>query len=284
MMNAVRRWLLDGIKRSDFVPLIVTTVAVGAVGAALTLPWAPTSVESIGSALLTGAVLAGVFAWAESALDRRRGEREEASALLFRLSMSPSLVGADLSGRNLQNAYLVGKDLSMANLVGADLSGAKLRGANLTGARLGRACMDGADLTAATLDDASMPDASLVGTVFTRASIRNVDLSDAMLVGAVFRRADLSGSNLRRSKLAGADFRAAVLVDGSLRSAHAHADFREADLGGVELTRCRLQGARLDGCNFADAFASETPGWPAGFHPPVLIAKFESDPGSASPS
>ena len=259
------------LRRSDFFALIVTTSGLALSGVLLMLPWAPDRVSAIGSALLTGAVLAGVFAGAESSLDRRRAAREEVAALRLRLSLSSTLEGIDMPGVSLRDAYLVGKNLSGANLTGADLSGARLRGADLTKARLDRANLDGCDLTGANLDGALLPDSSLVGAILNRASLVDADLTDANFIGAVCDNADFTRATLRRAYMSGANFRDATLVGASLRSARAHADFTGADLTGADLTSTRFHGATLSGCRFDAVVASRPPDWPDGFgHPTVL--------------
>lgn len=76
--------------------------------------------------------------------------------------VTPSLQGADLSGRNLAGADLYkadlsGADLTRCNLDGADLEGANLRGANLfeatvRGTNLYSCSLWGADLTGVRFD------------------------------------------------------------------------------------------------------------------------------------
>lgn len=94
---------------------------------------------------------------------------------------SPSLVGADLSGRQLERSSLWGADLRDTDFSGAQLRYAWLRDVQAEGARFCRA-----------------------------------DLQGAVLDGGDFRGADFCGADLRHAVLHGADFRGAV-YNGSTR-------------------------------------------------------------------
>ncbi len=82
-----------------------------------------------------------------------------------------SLVGADLTGKNLDSVDLEGADLTGSTLEGVDLGNANLKGtklvkvnlrnADLRGADLYKANLSGADLTGAKLEGALLDDAQL---------------------------------------------------------------------------------------------------------------------------
>lgn len=86
-----------------------------------------------------------------------------------------SLVGVDLTGKNLDGVDLEGADLTGSSLEGADLENANLKGAvlvrvnfknaDLRGADLYKANLSGADLTGAKLDGAFFDDAQLSDVV-----------------------------------------------------------------------------------------------------------------------
>lgn len=86
-----------------------------------------------------------------------------------------SLVGVDLTGKNLDGVDLESADLTGSSLEGADLENANLKGAlmvrvnlknaDLRGADLYKANLSGADLTGAKLDGAFLDDAQLSDVV-----------------------------------------------------------------------------------------------------------------------
>jgi WD40 repeat protein len=104
------------------------------------------------------------------------------------LPPGPSMVGQDLSRKDLRGADLVRADLRGAILVGAILKGAQLRDAKLIGADLSHAFLEGADL-------------------------RHADLSSARLIEADLRGARLEGARFREAKLLGALVDAGALDD-----------------------------------------------------------------------
>ena len=69
-----------------------------------------------------------------------------------------SLIGADLSGKDLRWIYLQEANLAQANLQGANLKGTNLRNANLQGADL-----HGANLSRTNLEEADLRGADLTG-------------------------------------------------------------------------------------------------------------------------
>jgi hypothetical protein len=105
-------------------------------------------------------------------------------------------------------------EVPRADLLGAQLSGAQLEEANLSGARLRRANLSGADLTMANLSGADLTMANLSG-----ANLDSADLSDAWLVKADLSGALLGAANLSGAWLVEADMSGALLVVADLRPA-----------------------------------------------------------------
>jgi uncharacterized protein YjbI with pentapeptide repeats len=113
------------------------------------------------------------------------------------LEILPDLVGAGLSGKNLQRvdlhkANLTGADLRyidcfLADFREADLTGANLTKANLAMANLNRADLQGADLQGANLDRADLQMANLSGADLARA-----DFGSAKIGGTICGNVDLS--------------------------------------------------------------------------------------------
>lgn len=104
-----------------------------------------------------------------------------------------SMVGADLGGVLLQDAYLWE----------ANLEGAKLRKANLKGAELAGANLQGVDLEGANLKGANLQSANLQGSV-CGANLKGADLRNAYLKGTDLRGANLEGADLQGANLEGA--------------------------------------------------------------------------------
>ncbi|MFM6783905.1 MAG: pentapeptide repeat-containing protein [Dolichospermum sp.] len=86
------------------------------------------------------------------------------------------LDGADLTEANLENAKLTYTNLENTNLIGADLTEAHLKKAKLIGANLENTNLIGADLTEADLKKAKLIGANLIGA----------DLTKADLLGAIY--------------------------------------------------------------------------------------------------
>jgi len=125
------------------------------------------------------------------------------------------MVGIDLSGAKLEEAFLVEAELNFALLVGTNFSSAHLEKADLTGgvqaqgANFLIAALQGADLTGAQLQFADFSSAGLQGAV----------LNYAGLQAAVLRDADLEGATLQQAKIIGADLTGARLPASDLRYA-----------------------------------------------------------------
>jgi hypothetical protein len=84
------------------------------------------------------------------------GQNLKDTALANAYLVGATMTGSNLNKGDLSGALLVIADLSGANLNNADLSGALLNGANLTGANLHGAGLTGANLTGATLTGANL--------------------------------------------------------------------------------------------------------------------------------
>lgn len=182
--------------------------------------------------------------------------RPDLRDISFRTS-SPSMLGIDLSGANLQEADLQGADFYRAWLVGTDFSGAQLENAIFGEATLGGAKFRNCDLREANfmkahLFEADFTGANLTGTMFFGAFLEKAILSDQCLLGEWFESAhlkdallggaDLSGANLRGADLQGTDLRKAVLC--------------HADLQGARLIETQVEGA-----DFSDALVHGISVW-----------------------
>lgn len=163
-----------------------------------------------------------------------------------------SVIGGELSGRNL-----TGADLTEAVLVDSDLTGVTFTNAVLFKAYLLRTEISGADLSGADLTSlgshgvtgtpAVLPDNwQLVagfllgpGVDLSGAMMSGINLSGMHLWGARFSRADLSGADLSGSDLTGAHFR--------------YAKLEGCDFSGGILTEASLEQTTLTGSNFTGA-------------------------------
>jgi hypothetical protein len=94
------------------------------------------------------------------------------------------LVGAYLSGTQLQRATLIGADLRHTNLIGARLDGAVLHNAKLAHARLQSAVLRNAHLLGADLSKADLTGADLRGAYYD-ARTKWPDGYDATAAGAI---------------------------------------------------------------------------------------------------
>ncbi|MCY2955309.1 MAG: pentapeptide repeat-containing protein [Planctomycetota bacterium] len=150
---------------------------------------------------------------------------------------------ADLSWRDLTQAYLMGANLTGANLWGATLTNGNLNGGSLTEAvfyeaKLTNASLAGANLTRArfmraTLSKANLVGANLTGADFEGASLTSANLGGASIVGASFLEARLTNASLTGANLTGADFWGATLTDADFTDAQvAQAKLRATTSGG----------------------------------------------------
>lgn len=154
-----------------------------------------------------------------------------------------------ISAEELLHRYAAGeRGFSNMDLLGANLGGICLRDAYLDGTYL-----DGAKLTRADLRGSNLRRSTLRDT-----DLRNSNLHLADLVGTDLRRADLRGSNLRsvdlsiallnRARLDKARLRRALLIKADLTAANLlGADLRDTDVGRVRFDDTILQGANFGG-------------------------------------
>jgi uncharacterized protein YjbI with pentapeptide repeats len=185
------------------------------------------------------------------------GDRLFPNALL----VHPNLVGALLTGANLDGAHVIPGDLAGVNLDGASLVGAYLANVHMPGARL-----VGANLRGAALMDAHLRGANLAGADLARArplgaDLREANLCCAKLGWADLERADLSGAQLDGADLAGAnlcgaDLSRATLRRAILRGASLACDLTDAALEGADLQDADLSGANLHHADLAKATAA----------------------------
>ncbi len=91
------------------------------------------------------------------------------------------LVGADFSGRALND-----DSFNKANLRNSNFSNADLQGVSLFGANMEEANLTGANLTGATLDLARMMKANLTNAILEGAFAYNTKLEGAIIDGADF--------------------------------------------------------------------------------------------------
>jgi uncharacterized protein YjbI with pentapeptide repeats len=135
-------------------------------------------IAQVGSALISGVVIAGAIFVAEWARESWHSIRSSQQALLMQIAVNQDLAGIDLRGRNLSGTYLRYKNLTNALLIGADLRNADLTGCVLKGAQLGRADLRGARLRAADLRLAVLSGARLDGADMGFCDARGAALSN----------------------------------------------------------------------------------------------------------
>jgi uncharacterized protein YjbI with pentapeptide repeats len=193
--------------------LIVSGAAFVALVVLGTYLWWPTrhklaSRSEVGSALMTGAVVALAIFLLEvgaqertSDIEEQRADEQAVQTLKLQVAVQDELYGFDFrqvleSGREdafsgfsfgsklLEEADFRGLTLTGANFIGAKLVRAKLQGANL----------GGADLIGANLDGAKLNDSVLAHADLTAACLRDTELMEANLTGAELGGADLSGA------------------------------------------------------------------------------------------
>jgi uncharacterized protein YjbI with pentapeptide repeats len=163
--------------------------------------------------------------------------------------IEPDLAGADLSGKELNEADFSETDLRKADLKNSTFRGAKLIKTDLRGADLRKASFNLANLSEANLSEAVLrgtdfSEAVLKRAYLIRADLVRADLFEADLERADFRWAFLIGTDLTRANLSRADFRWAYLIEANLT---------EADLSEANLMEANLSKADLRRVNFRDA-------------------------------
>lgn len=167
-----------------------------------------------GLAISAGFIVARTVFMAERRFDatlRASDAARHRDALKQTLSLTPSLVGVDLGGKDLFGAFLRKKDMRFANLKkarlsSADLSEAKLHDAILNGADLMGCDLRGGELTGADLRDACLDYATLDGATFFRADLRGATLRKASLAGVSFVDSRLAGTNMSDARGERIDF------------------------------------------------------------------------------
>lgn len=140
---------------------------------------------------------------------------------------------------NLKNANLEGANLQNANLFNANLQEAILKGANLQNANLG-----GANLIKSNLESANLMGAALISANMYEANLDKANLKEANLIKANLFDANLEGANLLGSKLNEVNFKGADLQNVNLK---------DANLQYAELEGNNLKGANLEGANLQNS-------------------------------
>ena len=161
---------------------------------------------------------------------------------LSNYSQEKLILGKELAGTDLAEAYLVGADLIGANLEKAVLVGADLAGTHLERANLERADLERADLAGAYLERAHLERAVLEGANLERADLAGAHLHGAYLRGAYLGKANLVGAYLRGADLVRADLAGANLAGAELVGAN----IQGADLAGANIQDVSLEGARYN--------------------------------------
>lgn len=138
------------------------------------------------------------------------------------------LMGAELFGMNLENAFL-----AFADLRGSNLMGARCHRAFMSQAKLTRAFLAGATLTRADLSYARLKEANLERADLRRAYLRGARLQDADLTAAKFQGAKLPHARLQGTKAK------EVVMDTETLLTGIHVD-KDTYFAGVGLDNTRL--------------------------------------------
>ncbi len=144
--------------------------------------------------LACGALPAGadIYQWEYvDHADPSKGVRQSSNVCVngFGVTAAP---GANLNGRNLEQAYLAVANLATGNLLSVNLTRATLEGANLIDANWG----------SANLSYVSFVGANLTGVSCWSATLTNADLRGAIISGASFARSTTgAGSGLSSAQL-----------------------------------------------------------------------------------
>lgn len=150
---------------------------------------------------------------------------------------------ANLSNRDLTQAYLNGADLNHANLdsatlASAEVSTANLSYANLSGARLSYMTAKSTNFSHANLAFAILWDNDLSGATFANSILYVANFGSVSSLNA----ADLSGANLRYSLLAASN---------ALNTNFSNADLSYVDFNVGTYTGAFFAGAKIKGASFA---------------------------------
>jgi uncharacterized protein YjbI with pentapeptide repeats len=146
--------------------------------------------------------------------------------------------GADLSSRNLTQAYLIGANLTSVSCYGSTLTNAALNYANLTNANFYGGTFTNANFTGATVKGGAFRSTTgfTAQQLYSTASYQAKDLEGTQFGGGT---TDLTGWNFTGQNLTNAGF-----GDGTLTS---------ANLTNANLTNVGFYGATLTNANFTGA-------------------------------
>jgi uncharacterized protein YjbI with pentapeptide repeats len=197
----------------------------------------------------------GVSEWNRWRMDNPQ-VRPNLAGVSFRTS-SPSMLGTDLSGANLQKADLQGADFYRAWLVGTDFSDAQLRNAIFGEATLGGAKFQTADLREANFMKAHLFEADFTGATLTGTKFYGAFLEKAILKGQQLMGEWFEAAHLKDASLSGADLSGANLRDVNLRGA----DLRNANLCRADLQGARLVETQVEGADFSGALVHGISVW-----------------------
>lgn len=185
----------------------------------------------------------------------------------------------DFKGMDLTHCKMVNTSFFGAYLIGANLSGTDMQRSFLNLARLEKTNLSGANLTDATIfqaifdqtnfSSANLTNARMIGT------LGNVDMRDAIIVKGRLgldmgnqpmgqMKFDSVGGKFTNANFEGADLNIGSFRFGDLRGANLRhtnlyrADLSKADLTGADLTGANLTDADVDGAIFRDVKGLET--------------------------
>jgi uncharacterized protein YjbI with pentapeptide repeats len=160
--------------------------------------------------------------------------------------------GANLSGRNLTQAYLLGKDLSGALLRGTRLESALLDNANLSHADLSNALIHGASIENANFTGANIRGARFVipsyndgfGSILTASQLYSTaSYQSRDLVGVALDNGNLADFDFSNQNLTDASFAYKMLGDFHPFSSNlTNANFTGAIIEGIDLAGTTTQG------------------------------------------
>ena len=214
-------------------------VAIGFVGLLLLTQGTVGRVQTIGQAMLTAALVAGPFLWAEWLVNRNYTQNSVSEVNQLALV-----------GRDLRNQELDGRDLHGQVFVGCNLAHSRFSESGLVESVFDKADMRhvvarGADMTRASLRLTNcafidLRSAQLVAADLNQADLRNSDLRFALLCDADLRGADLRGADLRGADLDGAQLKNALYSDTTLWQGNMNLEYVREELGMVEVANDSL--------------------------------------------
>ena len=168
--------------------------------------------------------------------------REMQQATLVVLQNTQNKINTTIAGKKATDLVRIeGLQLLGLDLTGANLTDAYLRGANLSGAKLIKA-----NLTNAILENVNLHDADLTEANFYKANLTNAILTEACLRQTNLTKAFLAQANLTEAHCYKADLTEANFYNANLTNAFlAEANLTNAFLGKANLTEAYLRGANL---------------------------------------